>query len=743
MTDTGPDIPRREFLRKAGIATVVANIGSTETETAAAEYKDIPAEVYQTDLFESDPFSLGIASGDPLPNAVVLWTRLAPKPLTDDGGMGDREVPVMWELAADEDMTEIVSEGSVTTNSRFAHSIHVDVTGLESDTTYYYRFKSGSYQTSVGMTKTAPPTDEELDAFDFAFVSCQDWPKGYFTAYNHLAEEDIELVIHLGDYIYGKNIQTSLDRSHEPPHELESLADYRIRYSQYKTDEHLQKAHAAFPWIVTWDDHEVVNNYAGDDYKDIPHDEFLEQRTNAYQAYFEHQPLRLSRMPDGPNLPLYRRFSFGNLLEFSVLDTRQYRDDIVHSTKKTEDPNRTILGDQQEEWLLKGFQNSDSTWNVLANQVLMASVSISNDWWDGYKADRQTVLNAMGENPDLNPVVITGDIHRNYVYDLKSDFSDSNAPTVGTEFVGTSLTSGMNGSGITQYGQSAREPWQRFFSDHRGYVRCTVTGDRWQSDYRVVSTVEDQTASISTLVSFATENGTPGAKLISDPPEQQSLEITEITRPAADDDAPLSVTVRNTDNERIDLSNFRLGFQSGALRVPTNDPANIYTFDGPVLDGGDTVSVRTGEGEDTESVVYTGQDSSPDRAVFIANPDGIMLDEETYPAPGSGAVSISTQTSKRTTEPATVSTTASTPTQTVAETARTAATPRTKTQTTQQSSSASKSATRSLTGTSTAERSTLTTNSETDDGSSSAGPGFGVLAALVGFVGVVIRYLRH
>ncbi|RJT05510.1 alkaline phosphatase D family protein [Halococcus sp. IIIV-5B] len=739
MTTDQPNSPRRAFLRKAGIATAVATVGSTGIDAAAAEYRDMPPEVPQSDLFERDPFTLGIASGDPLPNAVVLWTRLAPEPLAEDGGMADREVPVKWEVATDEGMTDIVSEGSVTTNARFAHSVHVDVTGLEPDTTYYYRFESGTYQTAVGTTETAPPTDADLDAFDFAFVSCQDWPKGYYTAYDHLAEEDIELVVHLGDYIYGKNIQTSLDRSHEPPHELESLGDYRIRYSQYKTDESLQKAHAAFPWIVTWDDHEVVNNYAGDDYKEVPHDEFLERRTNAYQAFFEHQPLRLSRMPDGPNLPLYRRFSFGNLLEFSVLDTRQYRDDIVSEEERTESPDRTILGDEQREWLLDWLDESGPTWNVLANQVLMAEIGISNDWWDGYEADRQAVLDTMAGTDDLNPVVLTGDIHRNYVYDLKADFSNPDSRTVATEFVGTSLTSGMNGTGITQYGRSAREPWQRFFSDHRGYVRCTVTPNRWRSDYRVVSTVEDRDASVRTLASFVTEPGSPGAKPVSDLPDRRSLEITEITRGKTDGDTPLSVTVRNTGSERVDLSGFRLGFQSGALRVPTNDPADVYTFDGPALDAGDTITVRAGEGEDTESVVYTGQDSAPDRAVFVADSDGVMLDEETYPELDSGTVSIPTET-RRTTESATVDTTATTLARTVAETARTAATPRAKTGAGRESAT---NGSRSGDRTEAATAESANTTGGADGDSSTTGPGFGVLAALVGLGGIALRRLRR
>jgi alkaline phosphatase D len=758
---------RREFLRKAGAATVAAGFGGSGMGATAAEASGTRQAASQAE-FGTDPFTLGIASGDPVPDAVVLWTRLAPKPLRADGGMAERRVSVNWELAADEAMTDVVASGSATATAEYAHSVHVDVTGLEPDTTYYYRFEAGSYRTTVGTTKTAPAPDADVNDFAFAFVSCQDWPKGYFTAYRHLAEEDIELVVHLGDYIYGKNIQTSLDRSHEPPHNLESLGDYRVRYAQYKTDENLQAAHAACPWIVTWDDHEVVNNYAGDDYRDVPHDEFRERRANAYRAYFEHQPLRPSRLPDGPNLPLYRRFKFGDLVEFDVLDTRQYRDDIVHSEAATDDPDRTILGDEQEDWLVTGLADSTARWNVLANQVLMSSVDISNDWWDGYEADRRTVLDAMAEHPDRNPIVITGDIHRNYAYDLKADFSNPDAPTVGTEYVGTSLTSGMNGTGITQYGRSANEPWQRFFSDHRGYVRCTVTPDRWRTDYRAVSTVKEPTASVRTLASFATDDGTPGAKLLSEPPAHEPVEIVGITRGASEQDGEgfggNAVRLRNTGDEPVDLDGFRLSFQSGALRVPTNDEANVYTFDPRVLDPGGTVTVRIGSGEDTETVRYTGHDTDLDRAVLVADADGIVLDEAAYPPPDSGAVSIRTETPEPTTtatdtplpttteatetptERTTTDTTDVTNTVDTADTSTATETTderpadETTTRTRQPESTATAPATTTPTATETA---APARGSHTDGESSSAGPGFGVLAALAGITGIAIHRLKR
>ena len=382
-------------------------------------------------------------------------------------------------------MDDIVGKGNAKARPEYAHSVHIDVRGLDADTEYYYRFKIGPDRSPVGRTKTAPAEGAEVDEFRFAFASCQNYPFGYYTAHDHLADEDLDLAIHLGDYIYEGGAQGSFDRGHEPPREIESLADYRVREAQYKTDENLQDAHAAFPWLVTWDDHEVENNYADATSQDNdPTQEFLECRANAYQAYFEHQPLRPSRMPDGPNLPLYRRFTFGKLVEFNVLDTRQYRDDQVDSAEEVDNPGRTILGDEQEEWLVDGLNGSRSRWNVLANQIPLAATDenpnpdVQNfgggNKWDGYRADRKTLLDVMAADSDLNPVVITGDVHRNYAYNLKADFSNPSSETVGTEYVGSSISSFDDGSEITQYGPSLGEPWQRFFNDERGYVRCTI-----------------------------------------------------------------------------------------------------------------------------------------------------------------------------------------------------------------------------------------------------------------------------
>ncbi|WP_101297111.1 alkaline phosphatase D family protein [Halegenticoccus soli] len=628
---------RREFLRRAYTTATIAGLGTTGAGFATAEENKVRG------VLGSDPFTLGVTSGDPLPDSVVLWTRLVPEPLEGDGGMPDRQVPVQWRIATDEEMNNVVGEGDAIAHPEYAHSIHVDVKGLDPNTEYYYQFKVGPHYSPVGRTKTAPAEGAAVEEFRFAFTSCQNYPRGYYTAHRHLAEEDLDLAIHLGDYIYEGGAQGSLGRGHEPPREIESLDDYRIRHAQYKTDPDLQAAHAAFPWIVTWDDHELDNNWADEiSQDDDPVEEFLKRRADAFQAYFEHQPLRPSRMPDGPDMPLYRRFTFGELAEFNVLDTRQYRDDQVDSSEEAKDPERTILGDEQEEWLIEGLANSTTRWNVLANQVPVAATDENpnpdvqdfggGDKWDGYRADRQTLLEVMSQDADLNPVVVTGDVHRNYVYDLKADFSDPDSETVGTEYVGTSISSFGDGSGMTQYGPSAGEPWQRFFNVDRGYVRCTITQERWQTDYRVVSTVEEPTASVRTLASFATDAGNPGAKLVSERPEQEPVEITEIQANAPGRDGENLngeyVKLRNGGDAAIDCSGFILSFEGGR--------AQNYVFGDFTLGAGETVTVRNGSGEDTQSTLYTGftgavlNNSNPD-TVLVANDEKIVLDEKSYP----------------------------------------------------------------------------------------------------------------
>lgn len=516
------DLGRRRFLGYSGIGALALAFGPLQAEPSA-----LTREVAR---FKNDPFSLGIASGDPLPDSVVLWTRLAPEPLASLGGMEPHRVPVRWQVAEDARFRRVVRQGTATARPEYAHSVHVDVRGLRPGREYFYRFKAGDEISPTGRTKTAPAPGAAASAFTFGMVSCQAWFDGYYTAYGHLAEEDLDLVLHLGDYLYEYGVQTNGGRPDTPvPGKFHSptvhLSDYRDRYALYKLDPQLQAAHAMAPWIVTWDDHEVVDNYAGLAHPSAPPEDFLVRRANAYRAYWEHMPLR-ALDPAGQNMPLYRRFTFGRLLEFSVLDTRQYRSDqACGDGLKTDcdqrlDPSRTMLGDAQESWLLDGLGRSSAKWNVLAQQVMLSQVDFNTDpgqalgmdLWDGYKPSRDRLLNGIVERKVRNPIVLSGDFHRSMAADVKQDFDDPASPTIATEFLGSSISSGMDGADMDEYGSQflAANDHIRFYNGQRGYMTFRVTPDTWNASYRVVPYVRERGAPVFTRASFAVEDGRPG-----------------------------------------------------------------------------------------------------------------------------------------------------------------------------------------------------------------------------------------
>jgi alkaline phosphatase D len=506
---------RRSFLLGAGFLT-----GLTITSQLRP--------VWANPRFSDYPFSLGVASGDPLPDSVVIWTRLAPNPLFG-GGMPLQNVPVRWRVALDEKMRKIVRRGTTLATPELAHSVHIDVQGLDPDRWYWYQFQVGREFSPIGRTHTAPAFFSSISQLNFAFVSCQDWQNGFYTAFKHLAEENLDLVVHLGDYIYEYGPRAGAPRQHNGPETI-TLDDYRNRHALYKTDRNLQAAHAACPWIVTWDDHEVDNNYANL----IPEDNqtieaFTQRRANAYQAYYEHMPLRPSSLPNGPDMLLYRRFTFGNLAEFNVLDTRQYRtnqpcdDGLKPRCPEALAPNATMTGSEQEQWLFQGLDQSRSRWNVIAQQTMFAQYNFNSepglgvfnmDQWDGYVAARDRILNFLHQRQPSNPIVITGDIHSSWVHDLQLDFNNPNSTKVGTEFVGTSISSDFPSQFIAPVQASLRNnPHTKFFDGaFRGYVRCQLTPTLWQTDYRVVSSIIDLNASIRTLASFVVQNGQPGAE---------------------------------------------------------------------------------------------------------------------------------------------------------------------------------------------------------------------------------------
>ncbi|KAA6451894.1 alkaline phosphatase D family protein [Bacillus swezeyi] len=483
--------------------------------------------------FTANPFALGVSSGEPLPDGVVLWTRLAPEPLGPQGGMPPEDVTVKWEVARDSGFREIVKQGEKAAKREYAHSVHVEVEGLEPDSIYYYRFHAGYETSQTGRTKTLPLPSAKMDHLAFAFVSCQHFEEGYYTAYRRLAEESLDFVLHLGDaiYEYGPGTAAKNVRLHKGAETL-TLEDYRTRHAQYLYDADYQRARALFPWIVTWDDHDVENNYAGlIPEKNQSPDRFILRRASAYQAYFEHMPLRQSSIPRGAEMSMYRRVTYGDLAEFHILDTRQYRDDQANNDGNkppsfdSTDPSRTILGQEQKRWLYDGLRRSQSIWNVLAQQVFFSQVDhqagevkiLPMDGWDGYSAERNEVVEFLQKQHISNPIVLTGDVHTNWVFDIKSDFDNPNSTTVGAEFAGTSISSGGDrASSLHPDTLYIENPHLKFFNDQRGYVRCTVTPQYWRSDYRLLDYVSRPGAPITTAVSFICENGRPGVRRVSE-----------------------------------------------------------------------------------------------------------------------------------------------------------------------------------------------------------------------------------
>ncbi|HYX15982.1 MAG TPA: alkaline phosphatase [Nostoc sp.] len=487
-----------------------------------------PQRVIATSRFSNYPFTLGVASGEPYPTSVVIWTRLAPEPL-NGGGMPPVNVPIRWEVATDPDMRRIVSRGTVLAAPELAHSVRVVVEGLQSNTWYWYRFLVGQDASPIGRTRTAPLENSYLSKFNFGLVSCQNYQQGFYTAYKYLAQEDLDLVVHVGDYIYEGGISNNGPRQHNSE-EILTLEDYRNRHALYKTDTNLQAAHAAFPWIVTWDDHEVENNYANnisqvDTEPDQAQAIFLQRRAIAYQVYYEHMPLRPFSRPFGPDMQLFRRLSFGNLATFHVLDTRQYRTDqpCGDGTKErcpeSLDPNATITGKVQENWLYDGLNSSQSKWNVLAQQVPIAQRDMtpgvggtySMDKWDGYVASRDRLMAFLGQRRPSNPVSLAGDVHSHWAMNLKANFDKPESATVGSEFVCSSISSGGDGADTnpTVEAYLPDNPHIKFFNGQRGYVRCALTPTTWKSNYLVMSNVITPFGTISKRASFVVEDGRP------------------------------------------------------------------------------------------------------------------------------------------------------------------------------------------------------------------------------------------
>jgi alkaline phosphatase D len=511
---------RRAFLGRAGILACDA-LASPCTRVLAQP------------RFTSTPFTLGIASGYPHTSGMTLWTRIAPR---DPLAIAQSAIEVTWEVASDDGFRRIAARGRALAAPEWAHSIHAGVTGLEPGRVYWYRFRAGGATSPVGRTRTAPAPGANESRMRFAFAACQQYEQGYYVAYRHMAGEDLDLVVHLGDYIY----ESSWGRNHVRSHasgEPYTLADYRARYALYKSDDDLQAAHAAFPWLVTWDDHEVDNDYANDRSQDLdPPEVFLARRAAAYQAYYEHMPLPAWARPSGANMQLYAALGYGRLASFFVLDGRQYKSHQVcprpgrggSSVTRDEecaarlDPALTFLGSRQEAWLYERLGASSARWNVIAQQTLMAqtdrlagdAVAYWTDGWDGYPRARERLLTALSASGRSNPIVLSGDVHMSAVTDLKVNFADTKAPVVATEFVCPSISSqGPSGARTQQFMQE--NPHIRFADGtRRGYCTMELTPKRCVSRIRVVGSVAARDSPSRDLAIHTVESGRPGAERV-------------------------------------------------------------------------------------------------------------------------------------------------------------------------------------------------------------------------------------
>jgi len=519
-----PALDRRRFLLAAGGSAV--GLAFTVQRPAHATALSTRKVGY--------PFTLGVASGDPLPDGVVLWTRVAPEPLAPSGGLdGDHPIPVAWQVATDPSFTRVVRSGAALASPQYAFSVHVDVRGLQPGTTYWYRFSCGGHTSEPARTSTAPLPGTAHD-LRFAFASCMNYRAGYFQTMQDLAAQDLDAVFFLGDYIYEYPVQQlttgrrlPADLPSEVVPETRTLEQYRLRYALYNSQPEVIAAHRYVPWVMMWDDHEVYN-----DYEATTEEQILRQAA-AYRAYWEHMPLRLPQLPQGRDARLYRRLSYGDLAQFDLLDARQYRSPqltpaTIADSPARRDPVRSILGDEQEQWFTDGLRNSRARWNIAPQGVLMALVNTRNSAdpdlpptysagnWDGYQASQKrvfdTVASARQAGTVDNFVVLTGDVHCGYVSELPSNLDEPTSAPIGTEFTSLSVTSAQDFNPSANEARQIRtvvNPQMKWADLHCGYVIGDLSRDGLQFDYRAVDRVSRPDDPVYSLQRFVVESGEP------------------------------------------------------------------------------------------------------------------------------------------------------------------------------------------------------------------------------------------
>lgn len=512
-------LDRRMFLTTAGAGLIAA-----------------PAILRAQSQFRSFPFSLGIASGDPSTDGFVLWTRLAPDPDDRHGGMGMAPMDVEWEVATDDRFAQVVKRGTAVARPEVGHSVHVIVDGLQPGRPYFYRFTAGGERSFRGRARTLPLANAAIERLRFAVAGCQNYEDGYFTAWRHMArDEELGFVYHYGDYIYeyrGSPTRSNYFtggltvpvRQHDGQDAFD-LADYRQRYAQYKRDPDLQRAHAAHTFLMSYDDHEVANNWVQDIEDDAPRDLFRLRRAAALQAWWEHMPLRASPLAVIQGGTMYRGFRWGTLAELAVLDTRLFRSDqpcddgFKPLCDGVRDPQATVLGAEQERWLDRALGTRDTRWVGIAQQIMAMSLDrrrrteeptrIGNmDSWAGYEVPRQRLLAGLARRG--NAVVLTGDEHQNFAGDLVH-----RDRVVASEFVATSISSGGDGSDLRPGSEQfmAFNPELKFVNDQRGYVVCDVTADRWGVDFMTIDRVSRPDARLNRRARAEVAYGTPGLRM--------------------------------------------------------------------------------------------------------------------------------------------------------------------------------------------------------------------------------------
>ncbi len=516
----------------AGAPVTRRRVVTTGLGAVAATIVPAPLRAASGAALRDNPFTLGVASGYPQPDGMVLWTRLAPQPLVPGGGLpADAVIPVTWEIAGDERFGRIVQSGTAHAAAEWAHSVHVEPTGLLPDRDYWYRFRAGNHVSPPGRTRTSVALGAALAKLRLAVVSCQQYEHGYYAAYRHIVADDPGLVVHLGDYIYELTWGTNLVRSHGAP-ECYTLDDYRARYALYKSDPDLQAAHAAAPWLLTWDDHEVDNDYAADaDEENDPPALFLARRAAAYRAYYEHLPLPRRAVPFGPYMRIHAARACGDLARIVMLDGRQYRSRQACATagqgggrttwcEELFAEDRTMLGAAQEDWLGARLARGGTAWNLIAQQTVMTRIDEQGgpgerywtDSWNGYPAARARLMGTLGRLKDANPVVLSGDIHAFGVANLNAVAENPESPIVASEFVTTSVTSQAVADKLAGH-VLGENPNLLFGSpQYRGYLRLDLTRDTLRADLVALDDATRRDSGRRVLRSYVVESGRPGPK---------------------------------------------------------------------------------------------------------------------------------------------------------------------------------------------------------------------------------------